>query len=117
MDRTAILAYTAEQYGTEPDCPWPEYPEHQVLRHSKTRKWYGLIMAVDRDKLGLPGDGIVDILNVKSEPGVVYLSKDTPGILPAYHMNKQHWISILLDGTLDDDRTRSLLDASYAMTR
>jgi predicted DNA-binding protein (MmcQ/YjbR family) len=109
---------------------WERYPRFAVLRHRGSRKWYGSVMNVSRDKLGLPvadamdetaagaaiGSAEVDVLNVKCDPGIVYLSKDTPGILPAYHMNKQHWVSVLLDGTVPDERVFQLLDDSWRLT-
>ena len=36
-----------------------------------------------------------------------------PGFLPAYHMNKQNWISIILDGSVPDDKIFPLLELSY----
>lgn len=54
-------------------------------------------MEVGRDKLGLPGDGEVDILNVKSDPMLIGSYRTQKGFFPAYHMNKENWISILLD--------------------
>lgn len=130
MDRDGVLDYALSRYGTEPDFPWKKWPEYAVLRHRLNRKWYGLVMTVPRSVLGLddvtgaaqiggglPAGATVDIINVKCEPGIVYLSKDTPGVLPAYHMNKENWVSVLLDGTLPDDRVTDLLDASWRLTR
>ena len=39
------------------------------------------------------------------------------GIVPAYHMNKKHWISILLDGSLDIKRIKELIDTSFKLTK
>lgn len=47
-------------------------------------------------QLGLPGKGNVEIINVKSAQVLDMLLYGDPGILPAYHMNKKHWITILL---------------------
>ena len=38
------------------------------------------------------------------------------GVLPAYHMNKNHWLTVLLDGTADDETVKALVDMSYALT-
>ena len=38
------------------------------------------------------------------------------GIMPAYHMNKQHWITVLLDGTVSDQRIHDLIDMSFLAT-
>lgn len=38
------------------------------------------------------------------------------GFYPAYHMNKEHWITIFLDGSVDDEKILSLIDISYDLT-
>lgn len=93
--RGAILAYVREKFGTEPEYPWARYPHYAVLRHQQGRKWYALIMDVPPDRLGLAGDGPVEIINLKSDGVLDLLISGTPGILPAYHMDKRHWVSIL----------------------
>lgn len=65
MTRQEVFSWCKQQYGTEPECPWNDW--NVVLSHIDNQKWYGLIMEVDRDKLGLPVDGEVDILTVKSD--------------------------------------------------
>jgi len=116
IDRKALLEYVADQYGTEPEYLWASYPSYAVLRHNDNTKWYGIIMDVPREKLGLDGDGIVDILDVKLEPLEVDLYRGAPGFLPAYHMSKTNWITILLDGSVEDDLILELLHKSYDLT-
>ena len=114
--REKVLAYAEKEYGTIPDQPWADSPDNDVLRHADTRKWYGLIFPVAREKLGVSGTGDVDILNVKcdSEMGIHMRKQD--GILPAYHMNHAQWLSILLDGTVPLKTVCNLLDISYELT-
>ncbi|MBQ2618079.1 MAG: MmcQ protein, partial [Oscillospiraceae bacterium] len=61
--RNQIFAYAEETYGTQPEYLWPRFPDCAVLRRGDNRKWYGIVMDVSREKLGLPGLGRVDILN------------------------------------------------------
>ena len=114
--RTKVLAYAKKQYDTLPDKPWAKYPDNEVLRHGDTRKWYGLIFPVEREKLGVAGAGAVDILNVKCDPVMSVSSRVQKGILPAYHMNHTEWLSILLDGTVPLKTVCNLLDISYTLT-
>ena len=44
-------------------------------------------------KIGLTGEGEVDILNVKCDPILSGSLRMQPGFFPAYHMNKEKWIS------------------------
>lgn len=114
--RDSVLKYVLEKYGTQPDYPWDNLKDAAVLRHSENRKWYGLIMSVERDKLGLKGGGAVDVLNLKCDAITGGSVKLNEGIFPAYHMNKSSWISVLLDGTVDPGLVEMLIDNSYELT-
>ncbi|MCM1283142.1 MAG: MmcQ/YjbR family DNA-binding protein [Muribaculaceae bacterium] len=114
MNREQVFAYVKHQYGTEPDYPWKDV--NAVLRHRENNKWYGAILEVDKEKLGLPGGGRVDVLNVKSEPMLIGSLRMQEGFHPAYHMNKEKWISIRLDDSAPDAEIKSLLDLSYELT-
>ena len=50
----------------------------------------GLLMEVGRGKLGLPGEGVVEILNVKCDPMLAGALRAQEGFHPAYHMNKEN---------------------------
>ncbi len=114
--RGDIFAYVREKFGTEPEYPWARYPHYAVLQHRQGRKWYGLIMDVPGNRLGLDGDGLVEIINLKSDGVLDLLISGTPGILPAYHMDKRNWVSILLDGGITPGELFALIDESHALT-
>ena len=111
--RERILQYALDTYGTEPEYPWGDIPDGAVLRHSASRKWYGLIMSILPDRLGLYGEKPIDVLNVKCNPIMIGSLLTTKGFLPAYHMNKNHWISVVLDASVPDDQIFPLLELSY----
>lgn len=114
MTRQEVFDYVKKKYKTEPDYPW--FDDNAVLRHADNRKWYGLVMAVSRDKLGLSGDGTVEVLNVKCDPMLAGELRQKDGFHPAYHMNKDKWLTVRLDGSASDDEIRSLIDLSYELT-
>lgn len=114
MTRQDIFSWVKQQYGTEPDYPWGD--NNAVLRHKENNKWYGLIMEVGRDKLSLPGEGTVDVLNVKCDPQMVGALRTREGFHPAYHMNKEKWITVRLDGSVPKEDIQNLASLSYQMT-
>ena len=63
MTRQELFTWIRQQYGTEPEYPWHDW--NAVLRHNDNNKWYGVVLEVSADKLGLPEAGIIDVLNVK----------------------------------------------------
>lgn len=114
MDREKVLEWVKKQYGTEPDYPW--HDKNVVLRHKENQKWYGVVLAVGRDKLGLPDMEMVDVMNVKCDPFLIGSLRSQPGFHPAYHMNKEKWISIRLDGSVSEEKIKDFIDLSYKLT-
>lgn len=114
--REAVLTFAEETWGDEPDFPFAEDDVSAVLRHPITRKWYALVMRVGRDRLGLPGEGMVDILNLKADPILAASLLHRQGFLPAYHMNKTQWLTVLLDGTLEMAEVYPLIEMSHTLT-
>ena len=108
-----ILRWAEEQYGTEPEHLWTAYPDYAVLRRADSGKWYALIADVPRGTVGPDGEGRVDILNLKCDSRMIGSLLSEPGFRPAYHMNRNHWITVLLDGTVRPDQIYPLLEMSY----
>lgn len=72
-------------------------------------------MDVPKAKLGLSGEGSIDVVNLKCDPDLIQILRQQEGFFPAYHMNKIHWISVALD-CVNDDIIANLLAQSYALT-
>ena len=117
IERQEIFAYVKEKFDTEPDYPWLKYPDYAVFRHDGGGKWYGLIMKVPRIKLGLTEKGSAEILDLKCEPALNGALRGQQGILPAYHMNKEHWITIVLDSPFPNEEIYNLINLSYDLTK
>ena len=111
--RAYLLAWAADRFGTEPEHLWAKYPNYAVLRRQDNKKWYAVLMDVPRARLGLPGEGSVDILDIKCDPRLIGSLRNGPGFLPAYHMSKSSWITVLLDGTVPQEEITALLEMSY----
>ena len=116
MTKQEFLTYCLDTYGTSPDYPFDDWMESSVLRHNDTRKWYAITMKIPRHKLGIDSDEEIDIVNLKLPTEMFGSFSEADGVYPAYHMNKLHWISVLLpDAT--DDVVKFLTDASFKVTK
>ena len=113
MTRDELIRYAAERFSTDPEYPWDD--ENFILRHSGNRKWFALLMDVPREKLGLSGAEHVDVINLKCDAMSGAL-RQQPGILPAYHMHRDSWVTVLLDGTVPIEDILPLIDLSYQLT-
>lgn len=116
VNKIDFKTYIADTYGTEPDFPWESNPTFAVYRHLHNRKWFALVMDIPRLRLGLHEGSKIDIVNLKCDPVLIGSLRMEKGIFPAYHMNKDKWISVALDGSIDDEQIKMLLDMSYELT-
>ena len=103
-------------YGTVPDYPFDEDFETAVLRHTDNRKWYAIVMRVSRRKFGLDSDEVIDVVNLKLPTEMFGSFGAADGVYPAYHMNKLHWISVLLPDA-PEDVVSFLTNASFEVTK
>ena len=116
MTKQDFINYCISAYGTVPDFPFEDDFVTTVLRHADTRKWYALVMQVSRRKFGQASDEYVDVVNLKMPVEMFGSFGTEDGVYPAYHMNKLHWVSVLLpDAT--DDVIKFLTNVSFAATQ
>ena len=116
MTRLEIESLIEEKYGVTGDKPWMKYPSFSVFRHEGNKKWFAVIMTLDRGKFGIDGEGEVDVVNLKCDTDIAYFVRQERGVYPAYHMKKEHWISVILDENTDRELTEKLLEMSVNLT-
>ena len=116
MTRQQFIEYCLDTYGTAADYPFDEDFETAVLRHSDNRKWYAIVMRVSRCKFGFDSDEVIDVVNLKLPTEMFGSFGAADGVYPAYHMNKLHWISVLLPDA-PNDVVQFLLNASFEATK
>jgi len=117
MDRTQAINYIQENFtNLILDCPWEDTPEYFVFRHSDNRKWFALFMTVNAKVLHLDQTGSIHILNLKADPDLIEELTHQPYFLPAYHMNKQNWITIILDSAAPRPQIENLIAQSFTLT-
>ena len=116
MNKQEFLEYCSDTFGTSADYPFDEDFETAVLRHSDNRKWYAVVMKVSRHKFGQKSGEAVDVVNMKLPTEMFGSFGSDDGVYPAYHMNKQHWISVFLPEA-PDDVVQFLLNVSFEATK
>ncbi len=111
-----VIAYIRDSYGAEPEFLWAATPGNAAFRNAANKKWFAaLLQGLPRQVLHLPGEGTADVLNVKCDPKLIGSFLDGQRYLPAYHMNKEHWMSLVLDGSLPLEEIFPLIDLSYGL--
>ncbi|MBR3542512.1 MAG: MmcQ/YjbR family DNA-binding protein [Treponema sp.] len=113
--------FIERQFNCKADFPWAQeegaakrYSDAAVFR-CPNQKWFALVMEITYKNLGLANDKKVFAVNLKADPERVADLADKKTIFPAYHMNKKHWITVLLTSATDFDLLRSLTEQSRAL--
>ena len=110
-------AYIADVYGVAGEYPFAKDPATCVFRHNSNRKWFAVRMVIPKEKLGIADSGDISVVNVKCDTRLIGSFREEKGIFPAYHMSKAHWLTVVLDGSVEEDKIKFLIDMSYDLTK
>ena len=112
-----IVAYIKNKYGDELEFLWEKSPKNAVVRRKSSKKWYAVILTVSKRKLNLDTDEIIEVINLHNRVEEIEKLIDNKKYFPAYHMNKKHWCTICLDGTVELKEIYKLIDVSYELAK
>jgi len=111
-----LIANVASQYGSRLEFLWEKLPQAAVYRVPSNRKWYAVIMTIPRYKLTGQSQEPVDVLDLRYQRDELPdLLAHQPYIYPGWHMNKDNWLSVILDDSLTDEQVMMLLENSYQL--
>lgn len=112
MDKKTIINTVAAAEDACIDYPFADDFETMVLRRARSRKWFGVYIAVPKKYFG-EGQGSEFCLNLKCPPELSEMLRQTyRGIVPAWHMNKAHWITVRLVSDVPDGEIEKLIELS-----
>ena len=112
-----IVAYVKNKYGDELEFLWEKSPKNAVVRRKSSNKWYAVILAIPKRKFGLESDEVIEVINLHNMPKEIEKLIDYKRYFPAYHMNKKHWCTICLDGTIELKEIYKKIDISYELAK
>ena len=96
-------------------CAVAYFHYYAVFRHCHHRKWFAVLMNIEAHKIGLNTTETIWVLNVKAKPEEIGSLRMIKGVYPAYHMNKEHWLSLNL-AEIDETLLYELVDESFSWT-
>lgn len=111
-----IMNFITATYVDKPEFLF-EDTDTAVFRKGERKKWYAVMMNISARKLGIESDEKVQVLNVKLSPNDIALIVDRVSYFPAYHMNKKHWCTILLNDSLETDEICYRIGQSYTLVK
>ena len=111
------IAWMKSEFSAEPEFLWEKYRDCAAFRHPDNQKWFAVILTVDRSRLGMDGRGNVEVIDLKALPADVEARLADPRFLKAYHMNKTHWFTVCLDGSVPDEELFALIAESWRQAK
>ncbi|EHR31838.1 MmcQ/YjbR family DNA-binding protein [Helcococcus kunzii] len=115
-----IVKEIKKKYGVDPEFPWKDKANDKsgIFRHLHNQKWFALIMNIEKGKLTKDeNNDLLDAINLKIDPKDGKSLRSRNGIFEAYHMNKKHWITVILDESISDDDVMKLIEKSFELTK
>jgi predicted DNA-binding protein (MmcQ/YjbR family) len=110
-----VIQYVREKYQDELQFLWERFPDNAIYRRQDNAKWYAALLTVQKKKLGLNGEDTIEIIDLRIKPEELDALIDGKRYFPGYHMNKKHWFTICLDGSVPIEEIFCRIDASFAL--
>lgn len=108
-----IIEHIRQKYQDRPEFLWKKFPSNAVIRRADTRKWYAALLTVKKKSIGLLGDQMIEIIDLRIKPEKIASLIDGCKYFPGYHMNKRHWVTICLDGSVPLEEIYQRIEQSY----
>ena len=103
LTREDVLNYGLSFQGTYKEAPFHD-PNWQLVRVTENKKAF--LWTYERD-------GYLN-LNVKVDPEWRDFFRNAyESVIPGYHLNKEHWNTIIIDGTIPDSEIKKMIEESY----
>ncbi len=100
MERDALRDYCLSKKGTTAEFPFG--PDAEVF------KVMGKMFAL------IPTDAAPPTISLKCDPALAEILRQTyPAVIPGYHLNKKHWNTVAVDGSVPEDEVLEMIDHSY----
>ena len=112
-----LIAAVKDFYGDELEFLWEKFSGNAVWRRKDNKKWYAAVLSVSKRKLGFDSDEIAEVIDLRIQPEKLEDLIDNKNYFPAYHMNKKHWFTIILDGSVPLDVIFDYLQNSYDLAK
>lgn len=103
MNREEVLAYGLSFPNTYQEAPFHD-DNWQLVRVKGSKKAF--LWTYEKD-------GFINI-NVKVDPQWRDFWRNAfPSVIPAYHQNKEHWNTVILDGSIPEEEVKRMIAESY----
>ena len=111
-----VINYITNKYQDNIEYLWESAPDSGIFRNKKNNKWYAAILSVKENRVGGKTDKVITVIDLMYHKGETFDIVDNNSIYPGYHMNKNSWITIKLDGSQKNEFIYKYIDLSYELS-
>lgn len=111
-----VIKYIKEKYNDDLEYLWKRFPENAIWRNNTNNKWYGALLIISERKLEIASDKMIEIIDLRYQKEQIKEIIDNKTIYAGYHMNKDNWITIKLDKSVQLEKIFELIDNSYKLS-
>ena len=112
-----IIEYIKQKYNDDLEYLWKKFPNNAIWRNKENNKWYGILLIVEKTKIGIKEEGSIEIIDLLLEPERIEKMVDNKKYFLCYHMNKKYLITIKLDGSVDINDIYEWINHSYNLSK
>lgn len=111
------IDFIERKFSCKKEYPWAKksYDTDSCVFRGKNDKWFALVMKISYRNIGIESDENVSAVNLKADSEIIGKITDGISVFPAYHMNKKHWITVLLTDVTDFEKLLELTEKSYEL--
>ena len=111
-----IIKYVEQKYNDKLEYLWEKFDDNAIWRNKQNNKWYGVLLIISESKLGIQSDKMIEIIDLRYQKEKIEDIVDNKKFFRGYHMNKNNWITIKLDNSVDTETICNLIDNSYNLS-
>ena len=110
-----MIEYIKNKYNDELEFLWEKFPNNAIFRRKDNKKWYAVLLTIPLNKLKIKSNEIVEIIDIKASEEQINELIDNKTVYEGYHMNKKHWITVVLNSSMQNEKLFELIDKSYQL--
>lgn len=112
-----VIQHVRNVYGDELEFLWEKSPNNAIWRRKDNKKWYGAILTIPKNRLGFDADELVEIIDLRIQPEKMEELLMGENYYPGWHMNKMHWFTMILDGSVETEEICERIRVSYELAK
>ena len=111
-----VIKYINDKYHDDIEYLWDSTPNSGIFRNKKNNKWYAAVLSVKENRVGGESLDEIMVIDLNYYKDKTFDIIDYKNIYPGYHMNKKSWITIKLDGSVNNNLIYKYIDISYELS-